>query len=480
MRRSHTPKKKSSRSQAAAASLKATTAAAGTDGEFAEFGAMAGPPARPEVSDVDSTTLQLKWLPPTHTGGSGLEISGYHVQMQVSGDSGYTTHTPDTGSALPELSVARLQANTWHEFRVAAVTAAGLGTPSPPSRPVLTQRAPKLAKEILRAQHALEKMRLELTEKREARLRLAREATLLQGGRDDPQQRQVQLARRALLSDQVVELEKAHSEQHRRLQGLHSQQARLESHQQAWRQQDEPAEDESPEKDAGGGAAAAPSQARRASFVSGGITAATDGGPGPRPRRGGGGMHDVVRTLEAYTRLFAKEDTFVEETYPEWDREAARAQLMNALGAHAIADGERNKIAYFNLALNRVRSGESHNVFNRVDDERLEKLALMFSRFDSDHDGAVRAAPEFCVAALPDEATFCMGAGVLEFADFCHIMLMVGTRLHTQARARTDIWVRGRVASLSALLFAATVHGGAAAADVSEGGREQRPAARSE
>ena len=67
-------------------------------------------------------------------------------------------------------------------------------------------------------------------------------------------------------------------------------------------------------------------------------------------------MHDVVRTLEAYSRLFAKEDTHVEETYPEWDREAARAQLMNALGAHAIADGERNKIAYFNLALNRVRA----------------------------------------------------------------------------------------------------------------------------
>ena len=35
---------------------------------------------------------------------------------------------------------------------------------------------------------------------------------------------------------------------------------------------------------------------------------------------------------------------------------------------------------YFNLALNRIRSAMDRNVFDRVDDEQLERLALMFAR----------------------------------------------------------------------------------------------------
>ena len=49
--------------------------------------------------------------------------------------------------------------------------------------------------------------------------------------------------------------------------------------------------------------------------------------------------------------------------------------------------------------LNRVRSAETHNVFDRFADWELEQLALLFARFDTDHDG------------------------VLEFADFCRVML---------------------------------------------------------
>ena len=52
----------------------------------------------------------------------------------------------------------------------------------------------------------------------------------------------------------------------------------------------------------------------------------------------------ISADISARSRLISpQEDTFVEETYPEWDREAARERLLGALGARVLADGDRSK-----------------------------------------------------------------------------------------------------------------------------------------
>ena len=63
---------------------------------------------------------------------------------------------------------------------------------------------------------------------------------------------------------------------------------------------------------------------------------------------------------------------------------------------------------YFDLALNRVRSAVTHNVFPRFADWELEQLVLLIARFDTDHDG------------------------VLEFAEFGKLMLLVGDRVRAE------------------------------------------------
>ena len=73
--------------------------------EFAESGVRAGRPSRPVATDVESTSLTLSWSPPTHTGAFTLEVTGYQVLVQHSGDSGFAVHVADTGSALCELHV---------------------------------------------------------------------------------------------------------------------------------------------------------------------------------------------------------------------------------------------------------------------------------------------------------------------------------------------------------------------------------------
>ena len=110
--------------------------------------------------------------------------------------------------------------------------------------------------------------------------------------------------------------------------------------------------------------------------------------------------------LAAYTRLFMEEDLRAQVSYPPFDREGVRKQIRRALATHVLADEASEKVRYFDLCLNRVRSAVSHNAFPRFADWELEQLALLFGRFDTDHDG------------------------VLEYADFCRLMLLVGERVH--------------------------------------------------
>ena len=113
-----------------------------------------------------------------------------------------------------------------------------------------------------------------------------------------------------------------------------------------------------------------------------------------------------MASLAAYTKLFLEEDLRTEEHYEAFDREGCRAQLRRALSAHVLAGpASTERSHYFDLCLNRARSASTHNVFPRFADWELEQLALLFGRFDADHDG------------------------VLEFGDFCRLMLLVGERV---------------------------------------------------
>jgi hypothetical protein len=123
------------------------------------------------------------------------------------------------------------------------------------------------------------------------------------------------------------------------------------------------------------------------------------------PKRTGVSDFERLRYFEAYSRLFAAEDAASKETFAEWDREAVRSQMHRALSQHVLMDDGGERRRYFNLTLNRVRSATTHNVFDRFGDYELEQLVLLFARFDTDHDG------------------------VLEFGDFCRVMLLIGGRV---------------------------------------------------
>ena len=107
-------------------------------------GLQAGPPGRPTVSAVTPSSAVLTWEEPDHWGGNGLSITGYCVLVQCGGEGGFSSLVLDTGSDKTSVAVEGLRADTWHEFRVAALTAAGRGAPSRPSRPVQTERKPRL------------------------------------------------------------------------------------------------------------------------------------------------------------------------------------------------------------------------------------------------------------------------------------------------------------------------------------------------
>ena len=61
------------------------------------------------------------------------------------------------------------------------------------------------------------------------------------------------------------------------------------------------------------------------------------------------------------------EDVAAEESYPPFHREEVRRQVHRALSLHVLTDGHESdeRRHYFDLALNRVRSASTHNVFPR-------------------------------------------------------------------------------------------------------------------
>ena len=128
---------------------------------FESFGSFAGPPSQPQASNVGSTSLLLHWEAPTHLGGSGFEVVGYQIRVQYGGTGGFNVHVEDSSSDATQHAIDQLSPDTWHEFSVAAITAAGIGAASAASRPVLTERAPRLLRELHAATKQLSGQRAE-------------------------------------------------------------------------------------------------------------------------------------------------------------------------------------------------------------------------------------------------------------------------------------------------------------------------------
>ena len=104
--------------------------------------------------------------------------------------------------------------------------------------------------------------------------------------------------------------------------------------------------------------------------------------------------------FEAYMqRLVAEQDAqgTVVESYAPFERELVRLTLEKAMKQHVIKGDAAEMGAYFNRCVDRARSAETHNVFDRFADWELEQLVLVFGRFDSDLDGVLE---DFCRIAL--------------------------------------------------------------------------------
>ena len=481
--------------------------------DFEEYGSFAGPPGQPAVSEVGATSLLIPWDPPQHLGGKGFEVLGYQVRIQFSGDGGFNVHTDDTGSSQTQHAIEQLATDTWHEFQVSAITTAGVGTPSRTSRPVLTDRAPALLRELNAATKQLGALRERMRRKRDELLHLARSGTmaLRQGaasasadadasGSSDAIAPDGQAARptaaasgwydyedvdgdgtevmrsnatmtaaetkvsvraRKQLERQVESLARRVSEQETVVAALHETQAGVDAERRE--ELDDAAANlrETGEDDDGGvgGAGAAggavgfpriyrdeplehsaehsavgvsdtpystntgrscgssdrkksrmmPWSAPTAapSAAPAGAPAGSEGAFARGRRRSLSTEMKRMATLAAYAKLFLEEDTKVERTYEPFNRDLVRVQMHRALSSHVLASDVGGEMAhYFDLVLNRVRSALTHNVFPLFSDDDFEHALLLFGRFDTDHDG------------------------VLEFGDFCNLMLLVGGRVN--------------------------------------------------
>ena len=94
------------------------------------------------------------------------------------GTGGFHVHNTDTGTDATESVVEELSPDTWHEFTVVALTSAGVGVASQPSRPVLTEPAPRLLRELRAATSHLAGQKAKLQQKRSELLVLARSSTM--------------------------------------------------------------------------------------------------------------------------------------------------------------------------------------------------------------------------------------------------------------------------------------------------------------
>lgn len=103
-----------------------------------------GAPGQPEATDWDKDHVDLKWTPPISDGGA--PITAYIIEKREP-ETGKWIKAAEVPATTCTATVPQLAENTEYEFRVRAVNAAGPGTPSKASKPVITK--PRKRKHII-------------------------------------------------------------------------------------------------------------------------------------------------------------------------------------------------------------------------------------------------------------------------------------------------------------------------------------------
>ncbi len=88
-------------------------------------------PGKPEVSNVDTTSIHLEWTPPENDGGS--EITGYIIEKRDATFGDRWVKAVKTPVLETSFTVKGLTENNQYQFRVSAQNKAGVGEPSEPS-----------------------------------------------------------------------------------------------------------------------------------------------------------------------------------------------------------------------------------------------------------------------------------------------------------------------------------------------------------
>ena len=91
-----------------------------------------GPPDAPTITEIFKDSCIVNWEAPKNNGGSA--IIGYHVERRMTTSSRWAKLNTDRISEKT-LHVTDLKDHSEYEFRVSAENKAGVGEPSPPSKP---------------------------------------------------------------------------------------------------------------------------------------------------------------------------------------------------------------------------------------------------------------------------------------------------------------------------------------------------------
>ncbi len=95
-------------------------------------------PDAPEITEVTESVMTVKWKPPASDGGS--EIFNYVLEKQDRLSTRWTRVTQDE-IVLTHYTVMGLTKGTEYQYRVSAENKAGVGKPSPPSKPRVAKPA---------------------------------------------------------------------------------------------------------------------------------------------------------------------------------------------------------------------------------------------------------------------------------------------------------------------------------------------------